>query len=843
MARTPKRPSASTAAPPALPTSNGRTTLLLPIETNTLRIPEPLSAEHCWAPADLSHVAFETTDDLEVLQGVIEQDRAVRALELGLGIDGRSYNIYIAGASGTGKRTQLRNLLARISPQKPVPPDWVYVHNFKDPYAPVAISLKPGQGHTLKKMSDELLAKLFHEIPKAFHSKEHQQRLQRIMSTSASRESSSLEDLSERVSEVGFAVKNTRSGLVMVPVVNDQPLSKREVSALPDRDKKRIEKQREKLDPLISEFIQKARDIEQEAEKKLEDAQRNMGNQVSKRYIDAIRKKFPDGGEKMTTYLDGLQEHILANLSRFLSPEREEDEEDEKGAPSREQEGYMLEPEPFVEFSINVVVDNSETKGAPIVQETHPTFYRLFGKIERRVEQGIWFTDHRMIHAGAVAKANGGYLVLHAQDLFQFPGVWETLKSTLRNREVSVEDQGETMGLLPTSGLKPETIPIRLKLILIGSNTLYHMLYQYDDDFQKLFQVKSDFDDEIKRDPEVFGKYARFVATAVKNNRLLPADRSAVASVIEQSSRQVESQERLTLRFNEVANLMTEADFHARRESSSIVRKEHVELAIAERELRSSLIADKMYEELADGLILIDTQGTRAGVINGLAVYQIGDYQFGRPSRISARCYAGRGGIINVERQSRLSGSSHDKGILILAGLLGDLFATERPLGLTVSLAFEQSYGPIDGDSASSAEFYATLSALSNMPIKQGIAVTGSLNQMGEIQPIGGANFKIEGFFRLCQDRGLDGTQGVIIPAQNVRHLMLSRQVREAIRAKKFFLWPVRRVEQGIELLMGISAGVRQEDGSFPEHTLYRAVADRLAKLNQKIKPTPSEHS
>lgn len=834
MARTPKHPVAKPIQEaPASPTPKAPEAAPEKVPQDPTRPPSPLSASRCWAPADLSHVSFETTDDLDALQGVIEQDRAVRALELGLGIDGRSYNIYVAGASGTGKRSQLKALLSRISPLKPVPPDWVYVHNFKDPYAPVAVSLRPGNGRALKKMVDELLTRLFHEIPKAFHSKEHQQRLQRIMSTSASRESNSLDDLSERVSEVGFAVKNTRTGLVMVPVVNDQALSKRELKALPDREKKRIEKQREKLDPLISEFIQKTRDIEQETEKKLEEIQRSMGTHVAKRYIDSIRKKFPDGGEKLGQYLDGLLEYVLHNLNRFLSPEEQEEKEEEEPGPRE----VMLEPEPFVEFAINVVVDNSETKGAPVIQETHPTFYRLFGKIERRVEQGIWFTDHRMIHAGAVAKANGGYLVLHAQDLFQFPGVWETLKATLRNREVSIEDQGETMGLLPTSGLKPETIPIHLKLILIGSNTLYHILYQADDDFQKLFQVKSDFDDEIKRDPEVFGKYARFIATAVKNNGLLPADRGAVAAVIEQSSRQVESQERLTLRFNEIANLMTEGDYYARRENSAIVKREHIELAIAEREHRSSLIADKMYEELADGLILLDTKGGHVGVINGLAVYQIGDYQFGRPTRISARCYAGRGGIINVERLSKLSGSTHDKGLLILSGLLGDLFATEKPLGLTVSIAFEQSYGPIDGDSASSAELYAILSALSDVPIRQGIAVTGSINQMGDIQPIGGVNFKIEGFFRLCQDRGLDGSQGVIIPTQNVRHLMLSRQVREAVRANKFSLWPLQRVEQGIELLMGIPAGARQPSGLFPEGTLYRMVADRLARLASKTAP------
>lgn len=598
-------------------------------------------------------------------------------------------------------------------------------------------------------------------------------------------------------------------------------LSRKSLQALPDRERKKIERQRSKLDPLISEFLERARDIELETEKKLQEAQRELGILTAKKHFDALRKRFADGGEKLSAFFDALFEHLLDNLADFLPEFSEQDDEEESSA----------RPHPFIEFYVNVVVDNSETRGAPVIMETHPSFYRLFGKIERRVEQGIWFTDHRMIHAGSVAKANGGYLILHAQDLFQFPGVWENLKATLRNREARVEDFGETAGLLPTSGQKPEPIPINLKLILIGSNSLYHLLYQLDDDFRKIFQVKSDFDYEIQRDRESTTNFARFIATSVRNSGLLPADREAVAAVIEQSSREVESQEKLTLRFNEVANLLTEADFHARQQKDKVITRAHIERAIQEREKRSSLIGDKMYEELKEGLILIDTAGTRVGVINGLAVYQIGEYQFGRPTRITARCYAGKSAIINIERQSRLSGATHDKGVLILAGLLGDLFAHRRPLGLTVSIAFEQSYGPIDGDSASCAELFAILSAIAEVPIRQSIAVTGSLNQLGEVQPIGGVNFKIEGFFRLCQDRTLTGSQGVIIPSQNVRHLMLSRDVREAVRQKKFFIWPIDRIEQGIELLTGIPAGQRDEKGDYPEGTLFARIAERLEAI------------
>jgi len=799
-----------------------------PAETSLLPakgVPEPLPSRACWAPADLDGLAFETTKDLETISGVIEQDRAVRALELGLGIDRRNYNVYVAGASGTGKRTQLRALLDQIAPPKPVPDDWVYVHNFKDSYMPVALALKPGNGNALKKAVSDLLEIIQRDLPQLFHSKSHQEKIQRVLHQGASAESDNLSELNEEALGVGFTVQTTEEGFMTMPLVDDQPLDDEAFAALPDKERKRIEKRRKKLDPLISAFLERTRDIEIEVHGKLVELQRQLGTQVARKHIEAIKKKFADGGPKLADYLDGLFEHVLADPIKFI-PTQDDDDEDGK------EEGKAA-PEHH-EFHVNVVVDNAETKGAPVIFETHPTFYRVFGKIERRVEQGLLSTDHTMIHAGSAAKANGGYLVIHAQDLFQFPGVWENLKATLRNREVRVEDFGETAGLLPASGLKPEAIQVDFKLILIGSNTMYHLLYRIDDDFRKIFQVKSDFDYEIRRSTDAIEKYVRFVATAVRNHKLLPASRDAVAAVVEQGSRVVDSQKKMTLRFNDISNLLVEADWHARKDKSLTIERIHIETSIAEREMRSSLIADKMHDELMDGQIYIETSGTIVGAINGLAVYRVGEHQFGRPVRLSARTFAGKPGIVNIEREAKLSGSTHDKGVLILGGLLGDLFARDKALSLAVSLAFEQSYGPVDGDSASAAEFCAILSSLTDVPVKQHIAITGSLNQLGQIQPIGGINQKVEGFFRLCKDRGLDGTHGVVMPLANVQHLTLVRDVREAIDAGLFRIWPVGRIEQAIELLLGVSAGERLPGGEFTEGSVFARAKARLAELSRR---------
>lgn len=768
-----------------------------------------------------SALAFETTADVAVLASVIEQDRAQRSLELGLGIDRPNYHVYVAGASGTGKRSQLRAMLERLAPKRKTPPDVVYVHNFDEPEAPIAITLKAGHGDRLKRAVEEVLDELQDALPKAFHGRPHQETLQRAVYEGNLRSTEAFHQLRSASGELGFDVRANGDGEIsMAPIVDGEPVTEKEVYALPEEQRRTIEAARERVEPLFTDFLQAQRALERETQERLHEATRDLAAAVGKAPFARLRKRYRSGGAKLRAFLDALYDDYCKNLERFLP---DDDDGDHHG------EGRA--PDPFVAFRVKVVVDNSKTKGAPVIFETHPTFYRMFGKIERRVEQGIYFTDHTMIRAGSLMLANGGFLVCHAADLFQFPGVWENLKSSMRNREVAIEDLGESAGLLPTSGLKPEPIPINFKLVLIGGNTLYHTLYRMDDDFRKIFQVKADFDDEIRRSDDSLQSYVRFIATAAHNNDCLPLDRAAVAEVIRHGSRLCESQHKLTLRFNVISNLLVEATWHARRSGQKRIGVEHIRMAIVERTQRSSLIADKMHEDMLDGLVLLESDGSRVGVVNGLAVLSVGEHEFGRPFRVTARVFAGQEGVVNIEHEVDMSGELHDKGVQILTGLLGDRFAQRDPLSMTATVTFEQSYGAVDGDSASSTWLFAILSALSGVAIDQGIGVTGSINQLGEIQPVGGVNTKVEGFFRFCQSRGLTGRQGVILPAQNVQHLMLDDDVRLAMDQGKFHVWPIHTIEEGIAILTGHEPGTPDDDGNYPADTVLGRVAARLETL------------
>ncbi len=782
--------------------------------------PAGLLAADCTVEVHSDALSFITTEEVPILEAVIEQDRALRSLDLGLAISRPNYHIYLAGASGTGKRSQLQALLDKLAPTCAVPPDWVYVHNFDDTDAPRAVSLPAGKAQKLKKDLEGLLTLLREDMPKEFHGRNHQERLQRAVYRGNVASTDGFRILRRQAETLGFEISAGNEGdLLTRPLVDGVALDDQAVLALEDEQRATIDAKREELEPLFTDFVQTNRAIERETQLLLEKYTEELAKEVARLPFNRLKRRFHSAGPKLKEFFNALQEDFVEHLERFL-PDDDDEGHDSRG------------PDPFRAFRVKVVVDNSKTKGAPVIFETHPTFYRMFGRIERRVEQGIYFTDHTMIRAGSLMQANGGFLVCHAADLFQLPGVWENLKSTVRNREAAIEDLGETAGLLPTSGLKPEPIPIHLKLILIGSNTLYHMAYQTDDDFRKIFQVKADFDDEIRRSPESIAKYVRFIATAAKNNGCRPLNRQAVSAVIKHGSRLVESQRKLTLRFNDISNVLVEANYHADGEGLEIIEKRHIQTAIEEREKRSSLIADKMHEDVLDDQLLIAHAGGAVGVVNGLAVLSVGEHDFGRPFRVTARCFAGQDGIVNIEREVNMSGEIHDKGVQILAGFLGHRFAHHKPLALTATVTFEQSYGAVDGDSASSTWLYALLSDLAHAEVDQGIGVTGSVNQLGEIQPVGGVNHKVEGFFRFCKARGLDGRQGVLIPWQNVQHLMLSTEVRAAITAGTFHIWPVRSIDEGIALLTGMEAGTADADGHYPPGTLMHAIAEHLEALN-----------
>lgn len=794
-------------------------TPLRPIER-----PIGLKSAECVPSFDISGLTFDTTADIEVLDSVIEQDRAVRSLDLGLSISRPNYHVYVAGPSGTGKRSQLRTMLSRIAPDRATPQDWVYLHNFADTDSPLSLGLQAGDGKKLKKAMDKLLDKLKAELPAAFHSPEHQLKLQHVVSAGNTESTDALVQLTRMAESIGFQVRTKNDELLTQPLVGGKALSDKEVMALPEEERKAIDKRREELEPLFTEFVQTNRAVEQATQDQIGQLQRAMATRVCKGLFNKVKTEVKSGGTKLASFLKTLQEDVLDHISRFL-PE-DGDKEDDSGEAKKD---------PFIGFRVNLVVDHSATKGAPVVFESHPTFYRLFGKLERRVEQGIYFTDHTMLRAGSLARANGGFLVCHAADLVGFVGVWDNLKVTLRNGELTIEDLQETAGLLPTSGLKPEPIPLHIKIVLIGSNSLYHRLYQLDDDFRKIFRVKADFDHEIRNSPLAIQHFVQFIATSARTNETRPVNREGVLTILEHGARLVDSQRKLTLRFNRISNLLIEADWFAGKEGRSVITKPDLEAAMRQRTLSSSLIADKMHEDLLDDQWLMESSGSAVGVINGLAVLSIGEHQFGRPFRITARCFAGTAGIVNIEREVAMSGEIHDKGVQILSGFLGDRFARKKPLCLTATVTFEQSYGEVDGDSASSTWLFAILSAMAGVPIDQGIGVTGSVNQLGQIQPIGGVNEKVEGFFRFCLARGLTGAQGVMIPWQNVQHLVLSTEVRAAMDAGEFHIWPIHTIEQGLGILTGVEIGQLQDDESYPAGTLMARAAARIDELRRSV--------
>lgn len=769
---------------------------------------------------------FKTTAEIEHLEGVIEQDRALRALRVGLSIKNKNYNIYVSGASGTGKMSMIRALLESESPKGKVPPDWCYIHNFKRPEEPLALLLEAGQGVIFKKEMKALIEDLKVELPKAFQSRDHQERIHRILNDGLDMENEQFAALTKTAKELGFTIKSTKNGILTIPEVEGRPLSGKEYNNLPDEQRKVIEENRQGLDPQVAEFMQTSRDLEREARERIKDAQRGLAESLVTPRIQLFLRKY-EAHDVIPGYLQSVQSDVLENLQRFVP---------DLGTGSEQEARFQSQRPMFTAYKVNVVVDNSETKGVPVVFEPRPTYYNLLGRIEKRVEYGIYSTDFTMIKGGSLVRANGGYLVVQALNLLTQPLTWEALKAVIKNQEVRIEDIGEHLNLLPTSGIRPQPMRTRLKVILVGNPYIYQLLYHHDEDFRKIFQIKADFDFEIERNDHTVEEYARFVATTCTREELPPMDRSGVARIVDEGSRMVDNKNKVTLQFNDVNNLVIESAHYAMLESKKKISAVHVDTALRERDFRSSLLADKLQQSIVERSLMIDVSGAKTGQVNGLAVYQVGDHAFGKPVRISAQSYAGKGGVINIDREAKLSGSIHNKGVLIVTGFLNGHFAQEHPLSLGLSITFEQSYGMIDGDSASAAELFAIISSLSELPLDQSFAVTGSVNQFGEVQPVGGLNQKIEGFFKVCQDIGLTGKQGVLIPHQNVRNLMLRSEVIEAVEAKQFSIIPIRTIAEGLELLTGTPAGEPNTKGEYPQGSLFQRVTQKLQRFRKSQK-------
>jgi len=777
---------------------------------------------------DPAQFDFTTTDELPELEGTLGQARALASIDFGLDIRESGFNLFLAGEPGTGRSSTIKNMLKKKARSEPTPSDWVYVNNFKSPDLPIALALPAGKGTELEKDMGELIAAVRTIIPKALDSKEYETNKATIIEAYQEKNNELFGRLEAEAREKGFALQRTVSGLVMVPQKEERNYTQEEYEALSDQEKEKLEEVGQELTEKLNDVLRQVRENEKQAKEQLAQLDRDLGNSSVGHHIEPLREKYGDN-PKVVEYLNAVQEDIIANLEDFKPQQPIQ-------SPIPGLKFPRQEPS-FERYQVNILVDNHGAEGAPVVFEANPTYSNLFGRIEHIMQMGgTATTNFTMIKPGALHKANGGYLIVDAREILMNPFSWDALKRCIRSAEIKIEDPLEQYRFITIASMKPESIPLQAKIIMIGSPWIYYLLYHLEPDYRKFFKVKVDFDSRIARTPEVLKDYALFVSTHCKNEKLLPFDRSGVAGLIEYSARLVEDQEKLSSQFMEIADLIREASYWASKAGGAIVTREHVTTAIEQKIYRSNRIEERMQELFDEGTILVDVDGAVPGQINGLSVISLGDHAFGRPSRVTARVYLGRAGMVNIEREVKLSGPIHDKGVLILTGYLGGKFAHDKPLSFSASICFEQNYEGVEGDSASSTELYCLLSAFSGIPIKQGIAVTGSVNQHGIIQPIGGVNFKIEGFYAVCKAKGLTGEQGVIIPKSNERHLMLNDEVVQAVRDGKFHIWSVETIDQGIEILTGIPAGRQQEDGSYPEGTINYLVDRRLREMIESMK-------
>jgi predicted ATP-dependent protease len=792
-----------------------------------------LASESLRWTCDPSVFSFKTTAEIPPLKGIVEQERPTRAIRFGLDITSPGYNIYVSGLTGTGKTTVIKTFLEEIAAKMPSPDDWCYVYNFRDPNCPTILNLPAGRAKVLKSEMDGFVRHLKTEIPKAFESKEYEESANALLRENQVAQQALLSQLSEKAQTQGFDVEITKVGVSLLPVVEGKPISPEQYEALDAEAKQQIESRRSGLDQDVQTFLRQVRDVNKDSRDRINELHRRMGLYVVGSRLEGIREQHA-GFPPVISYLNDVEEHILSHLEDFTEDSRPD-------AMTASQ--IRLEPlvDLFLKYMVNIVVDNTDLKGAPVVIETNPTYYNLFGRVERRAQLGTLSADFTLICAGSYSKANGGFLVVNAHDVLLNAGVWEMLKRTVKNKEVSIEDMAAQFGIVPVAGMRPNPIPANVKVIMIGHQSIYHELYSADEDFRKIFKVKADFDSEMARDAQGFNNYASFISSRCHDENLMHFDPSGAAKVVEYGAWLVDNQEKLSARFSDIADIVREASYWARTMNRNVVSGEHVQRAIDEKSYRSSLIEERIQNLIVEGTLLVDVTGEAVGQVNGLAVMDLGDIRFGRPSRITAKTYMGRSGVIDIERESKMSGKIYEKGVLILSGYLGAKYAQDRPLSLVASLCFEQSYEGIDGDSASSTELYALLSSLSKIPIKQGIAVTGSVNQNGQIQAIGGVNQKIEGFFDLCKARGLTGDQGVMIPVQNARNLMLRRDLVDAVAARQFRIYAVSTVDEGIEILTGCPAGMRDEHNRYGPGTVNCLVEQRLKEFAEGLRQFSNE--
>ena len=773
---------------------------------------------------------FATTAELEPLQAVLGQERALQAIGFGVGIGHPGYNLFVFGSSGSGRHTILLRLLKQRAETGAMPTDWCYVNNFDTPHKPLVLQLAAGIGAKLRDDMAHLVQDLQSAIPALFESDDYRSRVQAIDEQFKQQNENAFEPLAERGRAKNIALVRTPMGLALAPTRDGEVIKPADFNKLPEAERKAIQHDIEELQEELQQTIQKLPEWEKQRRDQIRELNREMTRFTVSHLIDALRQRYSDIAEVLT-YLAAVEADVVESADAFMpgseAPTQVMTPAGPAVVPAASRAGA------YRRYLVNVLVDRSEHDGAPVVYEDNPTYPNLIGRVEHISEMGTLSTDFNLIKAGALHRANGGYLLLDALRLLQAPYAWEALKRTIRSRAITIESLGQMLSIISTVSLEPAPIPLDVKVVLIGERLLYYLLCQADPEFEDLFKVAVDFEDDMPRDDAASVLYARMVGTLAKEGGLKPLNPSAVARVIEQSARLAGDAGKLTTRMGAVADLVRQADYWAKAAGSSIIDGAHVEQAIAAQIYRLDRLRARTQEAIREGIYLIETDSRQVGQINGLSVISLGGFSFGRPSRITARVRVGRGEVIDIEREVELGGPLHSKGVLILTGFLGGRYVVDRPLSLEARLVFEQSYGGVDGDSASSAELYALLSALADLPIDQARAVTGSVNQLGIVQAIGGVNEKIEGFFDICNQRGLTGKQGVLIPASNARHLMLRADVVAAVAAGKFQVWPVKTIDEGIELLTGVPAGERGPDGEFPDGSVNRRVEARLKELSE----------
>jgi lon-related putative ATP-dependent protease len=800
------------------------------------KLPAELRPNEIYRACDPAGLSFRTTADLPDLTEIIGQERAVTSVEFGMGIDSAGYNIFAVGPNGTGKTTTIFEFLKREAATLPAPDDWIYVHNFATPYQPNAIRMPAGKAQAFKKDMEKLVEDLQAAITQAFESEEYEKQKRAIAQQVGEQQEAKLTGLNQKAETQGFMIVRTPAGLAFAPRTPEgETMSREAYEALPADQQKKIDEGLEALNEELQGIMRLVRQDERSGRDAMRELDQKVTDFAARHLVDETCERWCHLPE-MSDYLKAVLKDVVENADDF---KKSDDEQPAMfmGMPiPQRQKGEGA----FLKYRINVIVDNSDLRGAPVITETNPILQNLVGRVEHQAQFGALFTDFSMIKGGSLHKANGGFLVLDARDVLLKPYSWDGLKRTLKTNEIRIEDIAQQMGFAMTASLDPEPVPFRAKIVLIGEPFVYYLLYSQDPDFQELFKVKADFDSVVDRTLEHEQLYARFIGRVAKNQGLPAFSADGVARVIEQTSRLVEDQRKMTTRFTDVQDLLVESAYWARKATPTggvaVVKREHVQKAIDQHIYRSNRVEERVREMIADATVMVDTTGAVVGQINGLSVSSIGDYMFGQPSRITATHRLGDGEVVDIEREVEMGGPIHSKGVMILAGYLGAKYASESPLSLTARLVFEQSYSGVEGDSASSAELYALLSSLSGAPIQQRFAVTGSVNQRGQVQAIGGVNEKIEGFFAVCEAIGLKGDESVLIPRSNVANLMLGPRVRQAVKAGKFHVIPVTRIDEGISLLTGVPAGELGEDGTYPEGTINRMVVDRLALLAEKAR-------